>query len=78
MHRSSIKHRVKTVQNSSKHICGCSDVRDNRRSSFSLEEALLWIIESCILSRSEGLEIKHLFDGFVSYTTQLFTSQDVN
>ncbi len=32
-----------------------------------LEEALLWIVESYFLARSNGLNLKHLNDRFVSY-----------
>ncbi len=40
---------------------------DNRGWTFSLDEALLWIIDSyCSLDRSNGLKFKHLNNGFVS------------
>ncbi len=54
------------------------DVRDNRRWTFSPEEALLRIMES-YFSQEQWIEgKKHLYGIFFYTNTLLFTSQDVN
>ncbi len=54
------------------------DVRDNRRCTFSLEEALLWIMDS-YFGQKELFEVKSvlIMDLFLP-NTQLLSSQDVN
>ncbi len=53
------------------------DVRDNRRRTFSLEEALLWIMNS-YFAQKQWFEAKNILmmDLFLT-NTQLLSSQDV-
>ncbi len=53
-------------------------MRDNRRWTFSLEEAILWIMDS-YFSQKWWFEVKNIFvmDLFLT-NTHLFTLQDVN
>ncbi len=44
---------------------------------FSLEEALLWIMDS-YLAGSNGLKLKNILIELFLTNTQLFTSQDIN
>ncbi len=71
-----IKHRlpVKTALKK----CVDFDARDNRRWTFSLDEALLWIMDSYLVLKRR-LEVKNLLmmDTFC-INTQLLSSQDVN
>ncbi len=43
------------------------DVRGHQKMTFSLEEALLWIIRDYFSWLSNGLKLKHFNDGFVSH-----------
>ncbi len=54
------------------------DVRDNRRRTFQLEEALLWIMDS-YFGQKWRFEVKNILmmDLFLT-NTQLLSSQDVN
>ncbi len=54
------------------------DVRDNRRWTFSMEEGLLWIMDS-YFSRKQWFEVKTvlMMDLFLT-NTQLLTSQNMN
>ncbi len=56
--------RKKTVKSHSKQI--------RQRWTFSLKEALLWIMDYGILARSDGLQLKRLNDGFVLYKYAVF------
>ncbi len=63
-----------TSQNSSQQICGWILVRDNRRWTFSLEEALLWIMDS-YLSKKPCIEVKNIL---MMDLFHLLSSHDVN
>ncbi len=47
---------------------------DNKGSTFSLEEALLW---TCILTRKGCLKLKCLISGFVSYNYAVILCQNM-
>ncbi len=58
--------QVQTVQNSSKR--SCFNVRGQQETNISLEETLLWIMDSCLKSPNHG---------FIT-NMQLFTSHNIN
>ncbi len=67
LHRSSTVYKSKQSRTDlNKYVAGF-DVKDNRRWTLSLEEALLWIMDSNFSQNlSDGLNLKSLNDGFVS------------
>ncbi len=69
----------KIVQNNSKQICGWILMReDNRRWTFSQEEALLWIMES-YFDKKRQLKVKNIIKMDLLLTNmKLLASEDIN